>query len=287
MPNRFLITGITGTLGTKITEKLLERDPEARIIGISRDEQKQMAFPIKDSRVRLKMADVRDYHSLRSALPSQRFDVIFHLAALKCQPQLEDNPGEAIATNIKGTNNVLILAGATGAKVCFTSSDKAVYPINIYGHTKAAGEKLVSHHSGRNTICRYGNVIGSRGSFFPQLVKSLKEEKKAYLTHPEMTRFWLTIDQVADFVIGSALHNHGLCIPKMESSYVVQFIGKTAEALGIKDYETIRTGMRPGEKLHEHITTRYESGTNDITSEDSLMTDRALTQMVEAALGYL
>jgi len=288
MPNKFLITGITGTLGTKITEKLLARFPDCQIVGISRDEQKQQAFPIKDGRLALRIADVRNSGSLgRAAL--EKFDVIYHLAALKCAPILEANPSEALLTNVTGTENVLALARLSGSKVCFVSSDKAVYPINIYGMTKAAGEKLVAAADNGHAICRYGNVIGSRGSFFPALLKSLKKGK-AYLTHPEMTRFWLTIDQVAEFVISHGLEGNGIGIPSgMKSAYVRDMIDKAARLSGLDNYELVLSGVRPGEKLHEHIRTRYEKGSDGMDHSSNemsyLMSDRRLGELVGECLG--
>jgi FlaA1/EpsC-like NDP-sugar epimerase len=275
MPSkRVLITGITGTLGTKLTEKILEAYPDCEIRGISRDEQKQHAFPIKDDRVKLRLADIRNLRSLYRATTTSAwagFDCIFHLAALKCAPQLEANPSEAIETNINGTQNVLDLAKELDSKVCFTSSDKAVYPINIYGMTKAAGEKLVLSADPDNIVCRYGNVLGSRGSILPSLMKSLKEDRKAKLTDPRMTRFWLPVDKVAEFVMDCGMNESafpGLCIPEMQSSKVTDLIGAVAAGLGVTAYEIEEIGMLPGEKLHEHLETEYENGRADITSGD-------------------
>lgn len=270
MKNRtFLITGITGTLGSVLVRKLLETCPDCNVIGISRDEQKQQAFALRDERLTLRLADIRDYHSLRRAAGGKRIDIIFHLAALKCQPLLESNPHEALLTNVKGIENVVNLAKATGAKVCFTSSDKAVYPINFYGMTKGIGERLVLNADPSFVVCRYGNVLGSRGSFLPLLVKSLQTEGKAYLTHKDMTRFWLPMHQVAEFVLASGFHRSGLCTPpEMKASYVTDLIAAVANILGISDYETIETGTRPGEKVHEIISTAYETGESDVTSGD-------------------
>ena len=134
MKKRILITGITGTLGTCLTELLLA-DCHNEIIGISRDEQKQRSFPFK-SKVTLRLGDVRDIDSLFYAAP-EGVDEIYHLAALKCVDTLQDNPVESLKTNVNGTLNVVNVARSFGAKLLFTSTDKAVYPINAYGKSKA------------------------------------------------------------------------------------------------------------------------------------------------------
>ena len=270
--NRVLITGITGTLGTELTRYLLDKHGnDIEILGISRDEQKQQNYPIKDRRLRLKLADIRDKESLfRAAVTCawEPYDCIFHLAALKCAPQLEANPSEAVAANIRGTENVLDLARELQSRVCFTSSDKAVYPVNIYGMTKAAGEKLVLDNPD-NVVCRYGNVLGSRGSILPSLIDSLKTKRKAFITDPAMTRFWIPIKKVAEFVAYCGLEgNGGLQIPELQSAKVTDLIHATAEILEIPAFEMENIGVRPGEKIHEHLETRFENGHADITSGD-------------------
>jgi len=289
--NRVLITGITGTLGTQLTKYLLETyEDDIEIVGISRDEQKQNSFPINDHRVKLKLADIRNKDSLYRAAMGQvweGYDCIFHLAALKCAPQLEDNPHEAIATNITGTENILDMARELQSRVCFTSSDKAVYPVNIYGMTKAVGEKLVLADP-INVVCRYGNVLGSRGSILPSLVKSLRLHKKAHITDPEMTRFWLPIEDVAAFVATQGMDGEGgLHIPPhMQSSAVKDLIHATAELLNIPAFELENIGVRPGEKMHEHLETRYENGHRDISSGDieRLVSKDAIKEIIRGSV---
>lgn len=249
MINTILITGITGTLGTELTKQILSQYPNSDIIGLSRDEQKQQAFFARDNpRVKLVLGDICDMPTIPG---THSVTHIIHAAALKCQPLLEANPSAAIRTNIYGTEEVVKMARAHGARLLFASSDKAVYPINVYGHTKAIGEALVLNAGG--VVVRYGNIIGSRGSFLPMLVKSLLLEKTAYLTDAEMTRFWLPIEIVAAFILNHLDKASGVYIPKMVSSTVAQLIHATAEILGT-EYTLKLTGMRPGEKLHESIT---------------------------------
>lgn len=270
---RFLVTGITGTLGGVLVKKLLEYFPECEILGISRDEQKQRSLP-KDPRLTLRLCDVRDYKSLKRTCKKE-FDVCFHLAALKCVDTLEENPEESFLTNIQGTLNLLDLFDDKKTKLVFTSTDKAVYPINSYGVHKAAAEKLVLHRNENHCVVRYGNVVGSRGSFIPNLINTLQNDGKAFITDINMTRFWTTADEAADFVLQCALNGNGLrVLPGLRSSTVLSLIAAVADLVKAEDYTIEEIGIRPGEKIHEHLMTRFETSLGrDITSgdDDSLM----------------
>lgn len=275
---RYLITGITGTMGKELTRTILKNDPSALVVGISRDEQKQQLFPIKNtSRVKLKLANVVDRRSLfRAALNSswEGYTAIFHLAALKCAPFLEDNPEEAFEVNVIGTQNVLELANETGSHVCFTSTDKSVKPINTYGYTKGLAERLVLAASDRaiggHTVFRYGNILGSRGSFLHSLVRSLKEDGEVQLTHQDMTRFWMATGDVAKFIYHSR-DQEGLQIPLMKSAKVTDLCKEAAGLLGITAFRFVDIGIRPGEKIHEDITESKNSGQKEqLMSRDEL-----------------
>jgi UDP-N-acetylglucosamine 4,6-dehydratase len=275
-PKRVLITGITGTLGSALAKALLAKYEDIKILGISRDEQKQRNLP-KDPRLKLKLCDIRDKASLYRATVNaawEPYNVCYHLAALKCVDTLEENPYESYQTNIQGTQNVVDLCSDLKTKVVFTSTDKAVYPINVYGQSKAVAERLVQHASPYNVVCRYGNVLGSRGSFIPVLKKSLIEEKKAYITDVNMSRFWISLDRVVDFIMAAGLgdncHTGGLhCMPDMRSASVLNLIAAVAKIAGVKDYHLEEIGMRPGEKIAEHLMTKYESPTGkDVCSSD-------------------
>lgn len=283
---KYLITGITGTMGLELTKTILDRSPNARIVGISRDEQKQQIFPIKSPRVKLKLGNVSDARSLFRAATNASwsgYDAIFHLAAAKCAPYLEANPDEAISSNITGVQNVLDLAIELGSRVCFASSDKAVKPINLYGYTKGVGERLVltPTETREHTVFRYGNVLGSRGSLMPALIRSLLNDRKAHITHEDMTRFWLPIEDVAKFI----WENHekdGLQIPEMQSARVLDVIEVTAALLGIIDYKIETVGIRPGEKMHEDITEDSNSG-----QRQNLMSRHQLVALITRTLRSL
>jgi FlaA1/EpsC-like NDP-sugar epimerase len=262
---RVLITGITGTLGTTLTRLLLQDDNLDEIVGVSRDEQKQRQMPTHP-KLKLRLADVRDANSVARALGSEPVDYIFHLAALKCVDTLEFHPHEALQTNVIGTQNMLDIAQQYGAKLTFTSTDKACYPVNAYGQSKALAEKMVLNAG--HTVCRYGNVLGSRGSFLPSLILSLKTEGKAYLTHPDMTRFWMSAGQVALFVRDAGRQSKGgLKVPDgLQACSMPDFIKAVASFTGVERYEVEEIGIRPGEKFHETLVTAEEGGL--ITSAD-------------------
>ncbi|MHA2122432.1 MAG: polysaccharide biosynthesis protein [Promethearchaeota archaeon] len=276
-----LITGVTGTMGQALLN-YLARDKENNILGISRDEQKQRHL-LQAENVKYKICDVRDLDGL-SRITNQKIDIIYHLAALKCVDTIEDNPVEAIKTNIVGTQNIFDIAGE--AKIVFTSTDKACYPINAYGQSKALAEKIVLQNP-KNVVCRYGNVLGSRGSILSPLIKSLKEESKAYLTHKKMSRFWMPQQEVRDFILacGDSEVASGLMVPvDIKSSYVSDLIHSVAKILRIYQYEIIETGVRPGEKFNEILLTEYETPRKkDISTSDNhrLMTAQELKKMLK------
>jgi UDP-glucose 4-epimerase len=252
----YLITGVTGTLGRVLTQKLLDRGD--RVVGISRDEQKQRSMPADEPKLRLRLADVRDPDSLRRVARSfPDFDQIFHLAALKCVDTLEHQPEEAFLTNVVGTKNVADLASETGARMILTSTDKACYPVNAYGQSKALAEKIVISRA--QSFCRYGNVLGSRGSFLPLLQKSLLQGGLAHVTDPEMTRFWMTVDEAADFVISCADQETTQVVPdNIRACSVREMVDAVADIYGVTDYAMEVFGSRAGEKIHETLRTSEE-----------------------------
>ena len=291
MTNTVLITGITGTLGREVLNVLQNgfAFEGLQIYGIARDEQKLRLVPHHDH-LRLALCDIRDKEALEELADTlARVDKIFHFAALKCVDSLENFPMEAFKTNILGTRNILSFAKKVACKkVIFTSTDKAVHPINAYGMTKALAEKLVLRASHANVVCRYGNILGSRGSFLPNLVKSLKDERVAYLTHKDMTRFWMTIDSAARFVVNCGFaKTTGLCVPpNLKSASILTLIDVVAELLDIKDYEVKRVGIRAGEKIHEtlYLPGEFESE-DDISSSDRfLMIRDELKEMLRPIL---
>jgi len=251
---KYLITGITGTLGRAVSTLILN-NPDSLLVGYSRDECKQSALA-KHPRLTLYLGDIRDRERFIEA--SRGVDIVFHFAALKHVDKLEENPEESIQTNINGTENVLHAQRVNKIKrVVFSATDKGAYPINVYGMSKGIAERLVLRNP-NNVVCRYGNVLGSRGSFLTSLVQTLKSENSAYVTDPNMTRFWITAEDAASFVFQSAAGSGGLKIPPMKASPIHQLVTAVARVLNINSYRSIQTGIRPGEKVHECLRTEAE-----------------------------
>lgn len=252
-----LITGGTGSFGKRFITHLLKNYQPKKIIIYSRDELKQfeMQQVYDHPCMRYFLGDVRDKHRLIAAMRDVEY--VVHAAALKQVPAAEYNPNECIKTNINGAQNVIDAAIATNVKrVIALSTDKAANPVNLYGATKLASDKLfvaannISGAKGpRYAVVRYGNVVGSRGSVVPFYRKLLSEGCKALpLTHEEMTRFWITLDEGVDFVIKDFKRMQGgeIFVPKIPSIRITDLI----EAMsGKRDYDLV--GIRPGEKLHE------------------------------------
>jgi UDP-N-acetylglucosamine 4,6-dehydratase len=261
-----LITGGTGSLGGKLTEVFLRNHPPKKLIIFSRDELKQsemrQAFP--DDRfecMRYFIGDVRDRDRLYRAFDG--VDVVIHAAALKQVPTAEYNPLETIRTNVLGAANVIDAAiDCNVSSVIAISTDKAANPINLYGATKLCSDKLfvagnnyVGVRRTRFAVVRYGNVFGSRGSVVPLYLK-LRETGRLPITDERMTRFWITLDQAANFVLGCLRRMEGgeIFIPKIPSMHILDL----ARAIGPNCHvDTI--GIRPGEKLHEVMVPEDEA----------------------------
>jgi UDP-N-acetylglucosamine 4,6-dehydratase len=252
-----LITGGTGSFGRKYTATILARYKPRRLVIFSRDELKQyeMSQVFNQGCMRYFLGDVRDRERLRQALNG--IDYVIHAAALKQVPAAEYNPMECIKTNIHGAENVIDAALYNNVeRVIALSTDKAANPINLYGATKLASDKLfvaANNITGaRNTrfaVVRYGNVVGSRGSvvpFFEQLIA--RGADKLPITHEKMTRFWISLQQGVDFVFKNFERMYGgeIFVPKIPSIRVVDLARAMAPQLS---HEVI--GIRPGEKLHE------------------------------------
>lgn len=263
-----LITGGTGSFGQKCVKTLLEKSEASRIVIFSRDELKQskMQAELKDfcngwDRLRFFIGDVRDLERLQRAFKG--IDYVLHAAALKQVPAMEYNPMEAIKTNILGTQNVINASLDQGVKkVLLISTDKAANPANLYGATKLCAEKLFvssNAYSGDNITVfgavRYGNVLGSRGSLL-QIIAEQRPTGKVSITHEEMTRFWITLDQGIEFVLNSLEKMVGgeIFVPKISSMKVKNFIKVVAPECELQEI-----GIRPGEKLHELLITPEEA----------------------------
>jgi UDP-N-acetylglucosamine 4,6-dehydratase len=252
-----LITGGTGSFGKKYVETLLKNYNPKKIIIYSRDELKQfeMQQDYNQPCMRYFIGDVRDKERLTQAMNG--VDFVIHAAALKHVPAAEYNPSECIKTNINGAENVISAALSNNVeKVIALSTDKAANPINLYGATKLASDKLfvaANNMSGGYqtlfSVVRYGNVAGSRGSVVPFFEKLLKQNiSELPITHTEMTRFWITLQDGVDFVLKNFERMLGgeIFIPKIPSMRVIDLAKAMAPELPIKII-----GIRPGEKLHE------------------------------------
>ena len=260
-----LITGGTGSFGKQFVKTLLSQHEPRKIIVYSRDELKQyeMSQQFNSPVMRYFIGDVRDSDRLKLAF--RGVDYVVHAAALKQIPAAEYNPMECIKTNINGANNVIDVALEQGIeKVVALSTDKAVNPINLYGATKLAADKLfvaANNIAGdmktRFSVVRYGNVVGSRGSVVPFFQK-LVQEKAAEIpiTDPRMTRFWITLQQAVDLVLNSFARMKGgeIFVPKIPSMTMTDL----AEALA-PGIPTKIIGIRPGEKLHEAMFSKESS----------------------------
>lgn len=249
-----LITGGTGSFGKRFTTKALELGVK-KIIVFSRDELKQyeMKQEFTDERIRFFIGDVRDKDRLYRAFDG--VDIVIHAAAMKHVDACEYNPFEAVKTNINGAQNIIEAAIDRGVeKVIALSTDKACSPINLYGATKLASDKLfiaanayVGEKHTKFAVVRYGNVVGSRGSVVP-FFKKIRETGIVPVTDERMTRFWITLEQGVQFVIDSLDRMYGgeLFVPKIPSMNIMDLAKAVAPECDVKI-----VGIRPGEKLHE------------------------------------
>ena len=255
-----LLTGGTGSFGYAMTSALLKLKPK-KILIFSRDEFKQSvmqsAFKAHNKKLRFFIGDVRDEKRLEMA--TKNVDYVIHAAALKQVDSAEYNPFEFIKTNINGAKNVIESCLKNNIKkVIALSTDKAVNPINLYGATKLASDKLfvssnnlVGSNETRFSVVRYGNVLGSRGSVMPLFYEYLRKDKKFFpITDVKTTRFWITLKTGVDFVLNSfQIMNGGeIFIPKMPSVRTVDL----ARSIN-PNYKLKVVGLRPGEKIHETL----------------------------------
>ena len=253
------ITGGTGSFGKAFLTKVLADHNPARVAVYSRDELKQYEMREKygaDERVRFFIGDIRDRDRLNLALHG--VDYVVHAAALKQVDTAEYNPMEYVKTNILGSENVMLASIDAGVKkVVALSTDKASSPVNLYGATKLTADKLFissNHYSyARGTkfaVVRYGNVMGSRGSVIPFFRRLAEQGEPLPITDLRMTRFWITLPQAVDFVVGAFEDMDGgeLYVPRIPSMKVTDL----AEAI-VPGAELVEVGIRPGEKLHEEM----------------------------------
>lgn len=266
-----LITGGTGSFGNAVLRRFLSTDiKEIRIF--SRDEKKQddmrheyqVRYPEVAHKIKFFIGDVRDLQSCRNAMPG--VDYIFHAAALKQVPSCEFFPMEAVKTNVIGTDNILTAAieAGVGAVICL-STDKAAYPINAMGITKAIEEKVAvakSRYSGKTKICctRYGNVMCSRGSVIPLWIEQIRSGNPITLTEPSMTRFIMSLDEAVDLVIFAFEHgqNGDILVQKAPACTIGTQAEAVCELFGGKKEDIKVIGIRHGEKMYETLLTNEE-----------------------------
>jgi len=277
---KYLIIGATGTMG-KLVVDALRKDPENQILGMSRDEQKIGKMPKHDN-VSYTIGDLRDKSRVMSVM-SEGFDSVINLAALKCVDILEANPFEAVKTNVLGSQNLVQAAEANGCpKIVFTSTDKAVYPINAYGQSKAMAECIYKQYRGPCSVFRYGNILGSRGSVLHTFVNQILEKKPLTITGIYMTRFWITSDLVCKTLVEDARDfslRNDLKIIFSKTYRIYDVAMAVSEVMARKhdprNFEIV--GFRPGEKLHETLVKNSEkyvsvnanhSAEKDFTSQD-------------------
>ena len=261
-----LITGGTGSFGRECVKALLNKHKDIKIIIFSRDEWKQQQME-KDfinfkKRLRFFLGDVRDYPRLKLAF--QKTDIVIHAAALKQVPAAEYNPFEFIKTNIMGTQNVIDASLNTNVeRAILLSTDKAAAPVNLYGATKLAADKVfiaANNYTGSSnkkfSVVRYGNVMMSRGSFVPILMDQIKNKLDIQITDKRMTRFSITLQEATNFVLDCLTNMWGgeLFIPKIPSYRIMDVVAAISPKSRIKII-----GLRPGEKLHEEMITQSDS----------------------------
>lgn len=262
---RILITGGTGSWGQTLTRLMLEKHNPKEIIIFSRGELQQvlMQRKFKNPKIKYIIGDVRDYEAVKFA--TKNVDYIFHMAALKHVPICEDQPQEAIKTNVIGTTNVVNAAIENCVKkVIDVSTDKAVEPLNLYGMTKAVGEKLIiqandlTDHT-RFVCVRGGNVMGSNGSVIPYFIEQIRNGGPVTITDLRMTRFFLTLEEAIGLLFKAAEESIGgeTFVMNMPAAYIKDIADILINVYG--DAEITEMGSKPGEKLDEMLISKHEA----------------------------
>jgi UDP-glucose 4-epimerase len=260
----FLVTGGTGSFGSVMVERLLQ-DGASLVRVFSRDENKQYELSGRVSNPMLEFAlgDIRDLKSIEKALVG--IDYVFHAAALKHVPFSELTPIEYLKTNTVGSNNLLAAIANSGVRsAVFLSTDKAAYPVNVMGMTKALMEKLVRayHCSGSTKVCvtRYGNVIASRGSVIPYMINQIKNNRPVSITDWKMTRFMMSLEDSINLVLHALANGSSgdLFVKKAKAASLSTILTSIEILLGQKATKITVDGVRPGEKIHETLLTPEE-----------------------------
>jgi len=261
-----MITGGTGSFGNAVLKRFLSTDVrEIRIFRRDEKKQEEMRIALQNDKLKFYIGDIRHYDSIHQAMKD--VDYVFHAAALKQVPSCEFYPMEAVRTNVLGAENVMNAAIAHGvSRVVVLSTDKAVYPINAMGVSKAMMEKLMvakarMQNEGETVLCatRYGNVMASRGSVIPLFVNQLREGKPITITDPKMTRFLMSLDDSVNLVLHAFVHGaQGDIFVQKAPASTVQDLAQALRALFSKDNPIRIIGTRHGEKLYETLVSREE-----------------------------
>lgn len=262
-----LITGGTGSWGNELVDQLLKKYSPKEIRIYSRGEHKQVEMKRKfqNAKLRFIIGDVRDRSTLQIAMKG--VDYVFHLSALKHVPVCEENPWEAVQTNIIGTQNVIESAIELGVKkVIDVSTDKAVDPLNLYGVTKACGEKLIIAANLVSTktkfICiRGGNVLGTNGSVIPLFREQILKTNSVTITESNMTRFLMRVSEAIELVLTASINGIGgeVFVMKMPACKILDLAQVMIDKLGNAKTKKLTIGIRPGEKIHEVLISKYET----------------------------
>ena len=291
---KYLILGGTGTLGRELIKQLLAAPETEEIRIFSRDEfkQSQMKNDHQDHRLRFYLGDIRTRQSM--AIPMTGVDIVYHVAALKQIDTLEDNPLESVYTNIFGTINVAQMAINKRVKfVCFSSTDKAVDPINVYGMCKGVSEKILHYYNKNNdrtrfNIFRWGNVLGSRGSFLHLLEDKISKGEAIPITDIGMTRFWILIQDAVSFMIENSSEGGGVFIPPIKSAPLVRVIKSYIKLKGLdpEEFKFEQIGIRPGEKIHERLISSEEHPYKGFSGTiENQFTENELIEVLGMAMG--
>ena len=276
-----LLIGGTGTLGAALVERLL---PQNQVTVFSRGELAQKQLKARFPDVKCVIGDVRDKEAVAQAMVGQ--DVVFLLAAIKHIDLAEQNPLEAIKTNVQGAVNVGQAALSSGVKhVVYSNTDKAVLPISTYGYTKALAQNYLLSLNGSSktkfSAYNWGNVLGSRGSILPGFVERILKREVVPITDSRMTRFWLTIDQAADFMLANYVEapTDRALIPPVKGAQVVRIVESIARILRVPKVQMVFTGLRGVEKYHEVLESTHEGCLRSDTCDQ--YTDTELDQLLE------
>lgn len=274
---RILVTGGTGSWGHELVRQLLPRNP-AEVIVFSRSEAAQVAMSreFEDRRLSFRIGDIRDREALVAACAG--VDYVFHLAALKHVPVCEEQPYEALKTNVLGTQHVIEAAIANRVKrVIYISTDKAANPSNFYGMTKAIGEKLIVYanllRSGTTFVCvRGGNVLGTNGSVIHLFRQQILEKREVRITDRRMTRFFLTLEDAIRLLFKASEESMGgeIFVMMMPTCRIIDLAEVLMEAYG-RRVPIVETGVRPGEKIDEILLTEYESQSTVVYDKEYLV----------------